>query len=147
MSLRTSAHTGVAIRPPRPPWLPLWGSCHEVTERVNKPSPPLPGAPLPWGEARSSSVSRLRGTREPPLHYGMIATGNHLDFDSLRGAPPRRGRLRKRIATSASGLPRNDMRLFWCRKCGRPMAAPTDPYDSSRRRNTDCHTSLRTGSQ
>ena len=24
----------VAIRFP-PPWLPLWGSCHEVTERVN----------------------------------------------------------------------------------------------------------------
>ena len=24
------------------------------------------------------------------LHYGMIATGNHLDFDSLRDAPPRR---------------------------------------------------------
>ena len=23
------------------------------------------------------------------VHYGMIATGNHNDFDSLRGAPPR----------------------------------------------------------
>ena len=22
------------------PWLPLWGSCHEVTERVKMPSPP-----------------------------------------------------------------------------------------------------------
>ena len=22
------------------------------------------------------------------MHYGMIATGNHFDFDSLRAAPP-----------------------------------------------------------
>ena len=44
MSLRASAHTGVAIRtvPLVPPWLPLWGSCHEVTERVkNALSAPL----------------------------------------------------------------------------------------------------------
>ena len=33
---------------------------------------------------RSSSVS-LRSTA---INYGMIAPGNHLDFDSLRGAPP-----------------------------------------------------------
>ena len=26
-----------------PPWLPLWGSCHEVTERVKTPFPPLRG--------------------------------------------------------------------------------------------------------
>ena len=31
-----------------------------------------------------------------------------LDFDSLRGAPPRRGRQRKRIATTVCGLVRND---------------------------------------
>ena len=35
------AHTGVAPSRDSPwsqsvlPWLPLWGSCHEVTERVN----------------------------------------------------------------------------------------------------------------
>ena len=28
----------------------------------------------------------------PPVNYGMIATGNHWYFDSLRGAPPPRGR-------------------------------------------------------
>ena len=29
---------------------------------------------------------------EPPVHYGMIATGNHSDSDSLRGAPPSQGK-------------------------------------------------------
>ena len=27
------------------------------------------------------------GCAVPPVHYGMIATGNHFHFDSLRGAP------------------------------------------------------------
>ena len=67
----------------------------------------------------------LAGDARDSMNYGMIATGNHFNFDSLRGAPP---------LVSKGSL-------------GRPMAAPTDPYDSSRRRNTDCHTSLRTGSQ
>ena len=66
--------TGVAIRTPRPPWLPLWGSCHEVTERVNSPSPPLRGtSPIGRGktlvrlalsgDARASSLY----TREPGM--------------------------------------------------------------------------------
>ena len=39
------------------PWLPLWGSCHEVTERVKSP-PPLPsGGHLSQREARPSWVS------------------------------------------------------------------------------------------
>ena len=52
MSLRASAHTGVAIRtvPLVPPWLPLWGSCHEVTERVKTLFPPLRGT-SPKGKA------------------------------------------------------------------------------------------------
>ena len=55
VSLRASAHTGVAIRSSRPPWLPLWGSCHEVTERVNTPSPPLRGtSPIGRGKWPSS---------------------------------------------------------------------------------------------
>ncbi len=29
---------------------------------------------------------------EPPVYYGMIATGNHSDSDSLRGAPPSQGK-------------------------------------------------------
>ena len=41
------------------------------------------------------SGSDLIRLSEPPVHYGMIATGNHSDSDSLRGAPPRRGRLGK----------------------------------------------------
>ena len=44
------------------------------------------------------------GFAVPPLHYGAIATGNHFNFASLRRAPPRRGRLGERIATSAYGL-------------------------------------------
>ena len=49
-----------------------------------------------------SSVSHLRGTCEPPIHCGMIATGNHQHFNSLRGAPPQRGRLEKRIVTGGN---------------------------------------------
>ena len=60
------------------PWLPLWGSCREVTERVKF--------------ALSDLLGNLRRTREPPMHYGMIATGNHRNFDSLRGAPPSQGK-------------------------------------------------------
>ena len=35
------------------------------------------------GDYQSPAVSPGRLS----LHYGMIATGNHWDFDSLRGAP------------------------------------------------------------
>ena len=78
--------TGVAIRTPRPPWLPLWGSCHEVTERVNSPSPPLRGtSPIGRGktlvrlalagDARASSLY----TREP---LGAPAPA-HLPFSTI----------------------------------------------------------------
>ena len=56
----------------RPPCLLLWGNCHEVTERVKSPS----------------SVSRLRGTREPPSPWGK-ALGTDCDQgESLEGATP-----------------------------------------------------------
>ena len=40
-----------------------------------------------------SSVSRLRGTREPPLHYGAIATGNCWIRIRCAEHHPLRGRL------------------------------------------------------
>ena len=52
------------------PWLPLWGSCHEVTERVKTPSPP-PRGTSPIGRGKlPASVSHLRGTCEPPSPLG-----------------------------------------------------------------------------
>ena len=36
-----------------PPWLPLWGSCHEVTERVKTPFPPLLGT-SPTGRGKGT---------------------------------------------------------------------------------------------
>ena len=74
------------------PWLPLWGSCHEVTERVKFALSDLLGISLIGRGKLPSSVSHLRKTREPPMHYGMIATGNHRNFDSLRRAPPSQGK-------------------------------------------------------
>ena len=62
MSLRTSAHTGVApsgdsLRSQSVfPWLPLWGSWRRSRLRGQK-SPSPPPAPLPEGEARPSSVT------------------------------------------------------------------------------------------
>ena len=70
--------TGVAIRTPRPPWLPLWGSCHEVTERVNSPSPPLRGT-SPIGRGKTLVRLALAGDARA-LHSGMTATGSHYYF-------------------------------------------------------------------
>ena len=39
------------------------------------------------GNTCRQSSSDLTGAR-PPVNYGMIATGNHWNSDSLRGAPP-----------------------------------------------------------
>ena len=72
MSLRTSDRChwcGNPYRTPRlPPWLPLWGSCHEVTERVNSPSPPHSGH-LSHRERQdphpSPASTRLRGSEFP----------------------------------------------------------------------------------
>ena len=74
-------------------------------------------------------------------NYGMIATGNHFNFDSLRGAPPlvSKGSLRapSLVLGRTGGLPHQSadwfaMTLFflWC---------PEEPGD--------CHASVRTGSQ
>ena len=65
----------------RPPWLPLWGSCHEVTERVKTPSPPP--APLPKGEARPSS-----GTAHTLENPGALRHRGSVIFCS--GSPPGR---------------------------------------------------------
>ena len=46
------------------PWLPLWGSCHEVTERANTPSLPLAGH-LSHGERQGPHPSRLRRATFP----------------------------------------------------------------------------------
>ena len=70
MSLRASAHTGVALSKDSlrsqsvSPWLPLWGSCHEVTERANTPSLPLAGH-LSHGERQGPHPSRLRRATFP----------------------------------------------------------------------------------
>ena len=45
-----------------------------------------------------SSVSHLRGTREPPIHYGAIATGNCWILIRCAECHPK-GRLGERIAT------------------------------------------------
>ena len=52
---------GAAIGRPRlPPWLPLWGSCHEVTERENVPFPPLRGtSPIGRGKGAANGRQRL----------------------------------------------------------------------------------------
>ena len=71
-----------------PPWLPLWGSCHEVTERAK--NHPLRLRHLSQRERQAPHPARLRRATYTLLcncHWQL------LDFDSLRGAPPRRGRL------------------------------------------------------
>ena len=53
----------------------------------------------------------LAGDARDSMNYGMIATGNHFNFDSLRGAPPliSKGSLwRTDCHTSAAALVRND---------------------------------------
>ena len=70
------------------PWLPLWGSCHEVTERVKTPSPPLRGtSPIGRGKL-PSSVSHLRGTREPPSPLGKASKTDCDRRESPEGATP-----------------------------------------------------------
>ena len=56
-----------------PPWFPLWGSCHEVTERVQIALSALTG----HLSHRERQVSLIRhGYAVPPKHYCAIATGN-----------------------------------------------------------------------
>ena len=82
----------MAIRFSRPPWLPLWGSCHEVTERVKTPSPPLRGT-SPKGRGKALIRLALAGDARDTFTLLSNCHWQLLDFDSLRGAPPRRGRL------------------------------------------------------
>ena len=91
------AHTGVApsgdslrsqsVFPP--PWLPRWGSCHEVTERVISPHP--------------SRLRRATFTSWSNCHWQL------LDFDLLRGAPPQGKAGVTDCHTSVATLVRNDM--------------------------------------
>ena len=71
----------VAIRFPRPPWLPLWGSCHEVTERVKTPSPPLRGT-SPKGRGKALIRLALAGDARATFPAGeglglRIVTGGN----------------------------------------------------------------------
>ena len=73
-----SAHTGVAIS----------------IEFQAAYRHPFVGAVIdrPPGRARTQVVTNLVYNRFCPFNFGMIATGNHQDFDSLRAAPPARYR-------------------------------------------------------
>ena len=55
---------------------------------------PFVGAVIdrPPGRARTQVVTNLVYNRFCPFNFGMIATGNHQDFDSLRAAPHARYR-------------------------------------------------------
>ena len=85
MSLRTSAHTGVAIRNP---CLPLGEGGSRIPRKRETDE----------GKSRAATSS----ARPAPVHYGMIATGDYYNFDSLRGAPLLSGEgFGERIATPA----------------------------------------------
>ena len=84
---------------PHPPWLPLWVSCHEVTEKVKIALSAPSRGHLSHGERQGPHPSRLRRATYTLLcncHWQL------LDFDSLRGAPPHGGRLRERIVTGGN---------------------------------------------
>ena len=71
-----------------PPWLPLWGSCHEVTERVNSPSPPHSGH-LSHRERQDPHPSRTCGRRASHLpHRGRLGRTDCDRRESLEGATP-----------------------------------------------------------
>ena len=98
---------------PSSPRLPLWGSCHKVTERVTTPSPPL-RCTSPIGRGKALIRLALAGNARATLTVWSNCHWQLLDFDSLRGAPPQRGRLRERIVTGGSRTsprpPHNSMR-------------------------------------
>ena len=70
-----------------PPWLPLWGSCHEVTERVKNAL----SAPLGHLSHRERQVALIRLALAGDVRATFTLWSNcHrqlLDFNSLRGAP------------------------------------------------------------
>ena len=87
LSLRASPQTGVAIRPLVPLGSHSGGAVTKWLRRQKAPSPPP--APLPKGEARPSSVSRLRETHEPPSPEGKVAREADCDRrESPEGATP-----------------------------------------------------------
>ena len=111
---------------PFPPWLPLWGSCHEVTERVKIALSALTGH-LSHRERQGPHPSRLRRatfTLWSNCHWQL------LNFDSLRGAPPRRGRLWKRIVTGGNPWKGPHQCEHWF--------AMTPLYASAYYKNTPC---------
>ena len=87
MSLRTSAHTGVAIRSLKAPL-----ADQGELSRASPASTRLRGSELPsfcvlsLPQFDNPSVKNQRFL--PAAHCGMTATGSHGNFDSLRGAPP-----------------------------------------------------------
>ena len=89
--------------PLAPPWLPLWGSCHEVTERVKNAL----SAPLGHLSHRERQVALIRlalaGDARATFTLWSNCHRQLIDLNSLRGAPP---------LVSKGSL-------------GRPMAAPT----------------------
>ena len=74
--------------PLAPPWLPLWGSCHEVTERVKNAL----SAPLGHLSHRERQVALIRlalaGDARATFTLWSYCHRQLLDFNSLRGAPP-----------------------------------------------------------
>ena len=55
--------------PPVLPWLPLWGNCHGVTERVSTPSPPRPGT-SPKGRGKTLIRLALAGDARATFPQG-----------------------------------------------------------------------------
>ena len=80
----------MAIRFPRPPWLPLWGSWRRSRLRGQK-SPSPPPAPLPKGEARLSKnrviASQCSHWRGNPPDFQTFSSLNHRFLRSTGGFP------------------------------------------------------------
>ena len=114
MSLQASAHTDVALSkdslrsqsvPLVPPWLPLWGSCHEVTERVTAPSPPLRGT-SPIGRGKALIRLALAGDARATFPQGKAGVRIVTGGNSWKGAlvyndiffqsPPQRKKMPRR---------------------------------------------------
>ena len=107
MSLRTSPQTGVAIR--FPPWLPLWGSCHEVTERVNIALSAFGTSPI--GRGKTLIRLALAGDARATFPQGKAGvTDCHVGLRPPRNDIRLSGGIRKNrgIATPVCGLVRND---------------------------------------
>ena len=58
-----------------PPWLPLWGSCHEVTERVNIALSAFGTSPI--GRGKAHIACRLSRLYSPPCTFLKIDYNNN----------------------------------------------------------------------